>query len=252
MHGFRIAALTAASLVASRGLVPSALARSAPPITHVIMIMEENRSFDHYFGTYPGANGYPNGTCVPLDPTNPQKGCVAPFHDPHDVSAGGPHGNNSAVSDIDGTGANPPFDGFVYQQSTGGGTLCSERVLPVHGPKTCKGVYPGILRHDVMGYHDAGEIPNYWAYAQHFVLQDELFESVRGASAAAHIDLTSEWVATCTSPTKVSTCTTSLNPKHVTGTNVLYPWGQSVPAHGSARGQLEILSRHRRGAGLRR
>ena len=31
----------------------------AVPITHVIIIMQENRSFDAYFGTYPGANGFP-------------------------------------------------------------------------------------------------------------------------------------------------------------------------------------------------
>ena len=37
-------------------------------IRHVVIIMQENRSFDHYFGTYPGADGIPPGVCVP-DPT---------------------------------------------------------------------------------------------------------------------------------------------------------------------------------------
>jgi phospholipase C len=198
---------------------------SASPIKHVIMIMEENRSFDHYFGTYPGANGFPNGTCVPLNPAQPTQGCVAPFHDPHDVSAGGPHGGGAAIADIDGTGANPPFDGFVYQQATGAGSLCSARQPPgVQRPKTCQGVDPGILRHDVMGYHNASEIPNYWAYAQHFVLQDNLFEGVRGASPSAHLEIASEWSAICTQPSNVATCTTTLTPKQVNGTVVLYPW----------------------------
>jgi len=224
MHGFRFAALSTACLAAPC-LASGKPIPSKQPITHVIMIMEENRSFDHYFGTYPGANGYPQGTCVPLNPAQPDLGCVAPFHDPHDVSAGGPHGNGAAIADIDGTGATPPFDGFVYQQTIGAGSLCSDRVPPDVTPsKSCKGVFPGILRHDVMGYHNASEIPNYWAYAQHFVLQDNLFEGVRGASPASHLDLSSEWVATCTNPTQVSTCTTTLNPKYVDGTNVVYPW----------------------------
>jgi phospholipase C len=53
-------------------------------IQHVVVIMQENRSFDHYFGTYPGADGIPmdNGTlsvCV----TDPMHGiCVKPYHDP--------------------------------------------------------------------------------------------------------------------------------------------------------------------------
>jgi phospholipase C len=39
-------------------------------IRHVVVIMEENRSFDSYFGTYPGADGIPRGVCVP----DPQRG----------------------------------------------------------------------------------------------------------------------------------------------------------------------------------
>jgi len=56
-------------------------------IKHFVFIMQENRSFDSYFGTYPGANGFPAGVTVP-GPNGP----VAPFHDPDDVNRGGPHG----------------------------------------------------------------------------------------------------------------------------------------------------------------
>src|SRR5271169_947533 len=59
-------------------------------IKHVIVIMQENRSFDSYFGAYPGADGIPvkNGqptVCVP-DPVT--KACVAPFHDVDDINGG--------------------------------------------------------------------------------------------------------------------------------------------------------------------
>ena len=54
-------------------------------IKHVVIIMQENRSFDSYFGTYPGADGIPGLAgnlgrmpCVPDAETHP---CVKPFHD---------------------------------------------------------------------------------------------------------------------------------------------------------------------------
>ena len=80
-------------------------------ISHVIVIMQENRSFDQYFGTYPGANGFPtsNGhfsVCV-NDPATGQ--CVYPFYNANPVNGGGPHGQTNAVADIDGG----KMDGFI-------------------------------------------------------------------------------------------------------------------------------------------
>ena len=49
------------------------------PIKHIVVIMQENHSFDNYFGTYPGANGIPKNVCMPLDPDHPNGGCVKPF-----------------------------------------------------------------------------------------------------------------------------------------------------------------------------
>src|SRR6202521_3300420 len=69
-------------------------------IKHVVVIMQENRSFDSYFGTYPGADGIPmqNGqpsVCVP-DATSGR--CVAPFYDPQHLNSGGTHGQNKATA----------------------------------------------------------------------------------------------------------------------------------------------------------
>ena len=51
-------------------------------IKHVIVIMQENRSFDSYFGTYPGADGIPMQNGVPTVCVNdPHTGqCVKPYH----------------------------------------------------------------------------------------------------------------------------------------------------------------------------
>src|SRR5512140_2463140 len=80
-------------------------------IKHIIMIMQENRSYDSYFGTFPGADGIPmkDGKpriCAPDPKTHI---CVRPFHDPNDRNAGGPHQHMDAVNDID----HGSMDGFV-------------------------------------------------------------------------------------------------------------------------------------------
>jgi phospholipase C len=150
-------------------------------IQHVVMIMQENRSFDSYFGTYPGARGIPAGVCV-RDPIN--GGCVAPYHDSSDANSGGPHGVVAAKADINGG----RMDGFVEQaQKKQGCTSTDPSCTPCEG-KHCV---------DVMGYHDAREIPNYWKYAQAFALQDNLFQSVVSWSLPEHLFLVSGWSAVC-------------------------------------------------------
>ena len=51
--------------------------------------------------------------------------------------------------------------------------------------------------HDVMGYHDATEIPNYWQYARQFVLQDHMFAPLASWSLPEHLSLVSAWSALC-------------------------------------------------------
>jgi len=172
-------------------------------IQHVVMIMQENRSFDSYFGTYPGANGIPAGVCVP-DPVN--GGCVAPFHDPEDKNFGGPHGTESAVNDIDGG----RMDGFVGQaEKKLGCTSTDPSCSPCNsGEAEAQGKCA-----DVMGYHDAREIPNYWSYAENFVLQDNMFESAASWSLPEHLFLVSGWSAVCPNgDSEPMDCANSLNP----------------------------------------
>src|ERR1017187_5553423 len=75
----------------------------APPglekIQHFVFIMQENRGFDHYFGTYPGAEGLPPGVCVP-DPSG--GACAAPAHDAKLVNQGGAHNWANALNCIGG------------------------------------------------------------------------------------------------------------------------------------------------------
>ena len=198
-------------------------ARQDVPIQHVVIIMQENRSFDSYFGTYPGANGIPPNVCLPLVQNNPQKGCVAPFHDQHDVNAGGPHTDADAQADADDGITTNYMDGFVYQQTDGLNRFCGSARYGVRAPENCGNSKAGALRHDVMGYHTAQELPNYWAYANNFVLQDSLFEGTRAWSLASHLDLVSEWSAICDGD-KLSTCITDPTGRPVHHGDVPYPW----------------------------
>ena len=53
---------------------------------------------------------------------------------------------------------------------------------------------------DVMGYHTAAEIPNYWTYAKDFALNEKMFEPVKSWSLPDHLYLVSGWSAKCSSP----------------------------------------------------
>jgi len=160
------------------------------PIQHVFIIFQENRSFDSYFGTYPGADGIPvlpdgGFGCLPTV----DGGCARIFHDRSDVNAGGPHGAPSAIADI----ADGGMNGFVLQQEMGG-------VGCVPNSPGCVGGPLGIGIHDAVGYHDDHQIPNYWAYASNFALQDHLYQSNASWSLPSHLFLMSEWSASCLLP----------------------------------------------------
>ncbi len=70
---------------------------------------------------------------------------------------------------------------------------------------------PASRRSDAVGYHTADEIPNYWTYAQQFVLQDHLFEPVASYSLPSHLYMTSAWSANCTDNEDPWSCTTDID-----------------------------------------
>jgi phospholipase C len=163
--------------------------------------MQENRSFDQYFGTYPGADGIPmqNGSptvCVPDPQTNQ---CVKPYHNPNDINSGGSHTSTAATTDINGG----KMDGFVASFRDAAKACKGKNV---DAPGCSQGTKP-----DVMGWHDAREIPNYWTYAKNFVLQDKMFEPNASWSLPSHLFMVSGWSANCTKPGDPASCTSALD-----------------------------------------
>src|SRR6476661_7519436 len=159
-------------------------------IRHVVIIMQENRSFDSYFGTYPGADGIPglggNPGTIPCLPDPNRHHCIRPYHNTNTTNFGGPHSHPNAKQDIN----DGQMNGFIVAAEAGKKRSCNEFPYPwcSYHPK----------RPDVMGYHDGNEIPNYWAYASQFVLQDHMFESDSSWSMPQHLYLVSGWSAKCT------------------------------------------------------
>jgi phospholipase C len=175
------------------------LAQARAKIKHVVIIMQENRSFDTYFGTYPGADGIPMQNGAPTvcvnDPQTNQ--CVKPYHNPNDINAGGPHNAMAAATDINGG----KMDGFIVEFRTAQANCRTPNSPICNAGQTS----------DAMGWHDAREIPNYWAYAQNFVLQDKMFEPNSSWSLPAHLFMVSGWSARCTQPGNPASCVNALD-----------------------------------------
>jgi phospholipase C len=161
-------------------------------LDHLVFVVQENRSFDHYFGTFPGANGIPrdpDGRFSVCNPDVERARCVRPFHDRGPIDAGGPHHEVASELSIN-DGA---MDGFVY----------AARVLysvckAMPDTDRCRAAAEDARgRPDVMGYHTAAELPNYWAYARRYLLQDAMFAPTDSWTVPAHLYLVSGWSAIC-------------------------------------------------------
>jgi phospholipase C len=209
--------------------------RGIDTIRHVIVIMQENRSFDSYFGTFPGADGIPRAggdfaVCLP-DPRS--GGCQKPYHDSAQVNGGGQHDADVATEDVDGG----RMDGFVRTAEAPGGRGCGGAAF------VCSSSAPP----DVMGYHDAREIPNYWRWAHDFTLQDRMFESNASWSLPAHLFLVSGWSAHCTREADPASCVNDdelsgfapediTGGKHAGGPRLLIPLARCLAAQGISHG----------------
>ncbi len=183
-------------------------AKPAPPVSpagiqkirHVVVIMQENRSFDSYFGTYPGADGIPARNGAPtVSIYNPDSGtCQRPFHDPSLTNTGGPHFAGAATADLN----HGQMNGFISS------VLETKRVCQKDPNNPACRVGHKL---DVLGYHDAREIPNYWTYAKDFVLQDHMFEATDSWSLPSHLYMVSAWSALCLRPPDPMSCHGSID-----------------------------------------
>ncbi len=157
----RFAAALALCVAIATTCAPAAAAGEAQtPIRHLVVLMQENHSFDNYFGTFAGANGIPDKTCMPVGRSG-KGACVRPFR------LGGRAvpdlGHDRRTHDLQYAGGR--MDGFVRAAS-----IDRQRV-----------------ERSAMGYYDGRDLPFYWRIAQDYVLFDRFFASSAGGSVPNHM-----------------------------------------------------------------
>jgi phospholipase C len=154
-----------ATLGATPALAVPSQARSTStktPIKHFITLMQENHTYDNYFGRYPRGDGIPAGTCIPVHPEKPKGPCVEPFH----------IGEKGVVPrDLD-------HSGETYLRQLNGGRM--------------NGFVDALNRRNqdgrlAMAYYDARDLPYHWNLADEYVLFDRFFSSAGGGSFLNHM-----------------------------------------------------------------
>jgi phospholipase C len=133
--------------------------RPATPIEHFVFLFQENHSFDNYFGTRPGVDGIPDGTCMPRVP-GVQKDCVRSYWL-----------GDSGITDLDHT--EQAFKDQYNEGAMDGFLWASER--------------KGKDGRQTMGYYDDRDLPYYWNVADEYVLFDRFFSSSSSGSVRNHM-----------------------------------------------------------------
>lgn len=135
-----------------------------------MFIVKENRTFNTYFATYPGAEGSTRGGTIRCTEDGCEDGPVVPLKpatdtQPHDLT----HCFRCGLVAINGGKMN----GFNRMNG----------VIPTDAEKAL------LYGKDLTGYvyHDRDTIPNYWAYADRFVLADHFFTSMYGPTLPEHL-----------------------------------------------------------------
>ncbi|HWJ40205.1 MAG TPA: alkaline phosphatase family protein, partial [Candidatus Limnocylindrales bacterium] len=193
-----ISALAIISICAGPAMAKPPLLTTTTPIQHVVVIFQENVSFDHYFGTYPmaantGAAGEPLFQAAPGTPS--VNGLLAAGlldHNPNFVS---PNGNpfrltraQAATCDQDHGYSDEEamfdlglMDNFLEFNTSACGGLAPLQPVPNAG-------HPNDL---IMGYYDGNTVTALWNYAQNFAMNDNSFGTGFGPSTPGVINLVS-------------------------------------------------------------
>jgi phospholipase C len=126
-------------------------ARTSTPIKHFLFLLQGDRSFDNYFGSYPGADGLAHASCQRQVPGR-SGGCVKPFS---------LHGQT-----VPPLGATPSMIDKQYDGGKLDNFVAALQAVGVDGSKA-------------MGYYDQRDLPAYWKAASQYVLFDRFFSATR-------------------------------------------------------------------------
>ncbi|MGH8428541.1 MAG: phospholipase C [Gammaproteobacteria bacterium] len=167
--------LSAASVSAVPAPVPSS------PIKYLVVIFQENISFDHYFATYPNATNPPGEPAFHALSGTPSVNGLTPeliAHNPNGVAPFRLDRSQAVTCDQD--------HGYTAEQYAYDGGLV-DRFLPVAEKHAAPGCNPKL----VFGYYDGNTVTAMWNYAQHFAMSDNSFGTNFGPSTPGALNLVS-------------------------------------------------------------
>lgn len=169
---------------------------TATPIKHLVVIYQENVSFDHYFGTYPNAVNTPGEPAFHAKPDTPKVNGLT-----KELLTNNPNARNAA----NGKGAINPFrlsraqaatadqdhDYMAEQQAFNNGAMDLFPKYTGAGETLPDGTPEQNSTGQVMGYYDGNTVTALWHYAQHFAMSDNSFGTTFGPSTPGAINLIS-------------------------------------------------------------
>jgi phospholipase C len=175
---------------------PQDEARTATPIKHLVVIFNENRSFDHYFATYPNATNPPGEPVFKAARHTPAVNNLAA--NPYLLNNNGNFTNPLNGSDaanpfrLDRTQANTASQNHSYtpeQQAYDNGAA---DLFPKYtGRGTSGGAGAFGTKGQVMGYFDGNTVTGLWNYAQHFAMSDNAYTDTYGPSTPGALNVIS-------------------------------------------------------------
>jgi phospholipase C len=168
--------------------------KTATPIKHLVVIFNENRSFDHYFGTYPNAMN-PEGE-PPFEPSrHTQRDINNLLSNPALLD------NNPNLNPLNGTGASNPFRLDRTQANTADQNhayTAEEKaydggkndLFPLDVGRGTSGGAGGFgTTAQVMGYFDGNTVTALWNYAQHYAMSDNAWTDDYGPSTPGALNM---------------------------------------------------------------
>src|ERR1700748_1799286 len=158
------------------------VAPTASPIKHVVVLFDENESFDHYFGTYPKAANT-DGTKFYAKPGTPKVNGLSPSLLNHNANSYNPKRlTHSQALTCDQNHSYTP-----EQEAFDGGKM--DKFVQFTETDTCTGEFgePGL----VMDYYDGNTVTGLWNYAQNYAMSDNNYDSQFGPSTPGALNVIS-------------------------------------------------------------
>jgi phospholipase C len=196
--------------------------KTATPIKHLVVIFDENRAFDHYFGTYPNALN-PEGEPVfeparntPRDVNNLLSSPTLLTQNPNlnvanTVAANNNRGQPSTASNpfrLDRTQANTADQSHNYTLEQQADDAGKNDLFPLDvGKGTSGGAGAFGNAAQVMGYFDGNTVTALWNYAQNFAMSDNAFTDTFGPSTPGLLNMWSGQTNGATFPVNTNNLT---------------------------------------------